>query len=716
MADLEITNSHESQALLKKLQNEISETYRGVLELAYETGDSDNFEQVLALKNEVNKLATELDETYQGIIEFATSLESSEQKVDMMLQGAEIGLWEWQPENDEYSVNAEWKTIIGLPQQHEINNIKDYEELIHHDDLANVRRARTLFMKGKREVFHVEHRIKSSENNWIWVMCNGRAVERSKDGALLKAMGSMLNISGRKKTENKIGSLNVKLEQEITERTLEIERTNNKLHEEVRGHQETVRALRQARKAAETANNAKSSFVANMSHELRTPLNAILGYAQLMALDENLDVEQTQQVTAINRAGKHLLGLLNNVLDMAKIESGHISRNLKAFDLFQLLYDIKAIFILRSHEKKLKFEFILDSDVPQFILSDEQKIRQILINLLGNAFKFTDNGKVMLKVSSLEKKAQKQKLLFKVKDTGIGVNEESVSNIFNAFEQTEEGKQVQEGTGLGLTISREFALFLGGDITIDATVKTGGCFDFTCQVETVQMKLENNSQQNYRITYIKPGQKKISVIVADDDDAGRDVVVKLLSSIGMDTHQAENNKQLTSQLSKYKPNILIVNLNMMTEGNVDYINSHNRLIDHSEMIVIGLSTSASVIDVESTLSQSVDAIVYKPIDLNCLLQTIDQHTEIDFISEKTVENKFNETDSSLSIITDLINNLSMEQQKKLKKLIFLGGANELRIFSGELEKQNDGLSGLLNKYINDYNLEPLRKLFNKELK
>ena len=712
MPDLDLKHSHESHDLLDKLQKEISETYRGVLELAFESGDSDNLEQALALKDEVNKLTTELDETYRGVIELATSLENSEQKVDMMLQGAELGLWEWLPESDELTVNSEWKNIVGLSQQHTIENIENYDEIIHPDDLANVRRARTSFLNGQRKIFHVEHRLKSDSNGWIWVLCNGRAVDKSKDGKPLKVMGSMLNISLRKKTEKKVEALNVSLEQQVAERTLETERTNNKLLNEIRGHQETVRALRQARKSAESANNAKTSFVSNISHELRTPLNAILGYAQLLATDKSLNKTQNQQIFSINRAGNHLLGLLNNVLDMAKIESGHTSRNLKVFNLHQLLDDIKSLFTLRCQQKDLTLTVNLNNDVSQFILSDEQKIRQIIINLLGNAIKFTKQGHVKLNVSLLEKKDQQQMLSFKVEDTGSGIEKNNIETIFEAFDQTQEGKQTQEGTGLGLAISKEFAFLLGGDITVDSKINVGSCFNFTCQVEISSSQSIDSLESNYRITCVKPGQKEIRVLVADDDEAGRDIVIKLLSSMGMHTREAESEKQAMSQLLEWQPNILIINISILTTDSIGKIkNSKAKALSNGiEMVIVAVSTSATEENIQDKLPQCIDTIVYKPLNLNSLLQTIEEYTTIDFISEKTLDNSLDEPDISLASMTELVIDLPDDLKQELRKAVFLGDAQKLRTLTSDIEKYNNELAGIFNQYINNYNLEPLTKL------
>jgi len=705
-----IQKTHSSQEVLEKLQIEINETYRGVLELVDEAGDSDNLEQALALKDEVNKLTTELDETYRGVIELATSLENSEQKVDMMFQGAELGLWEWQTESGEFSVNLELRTIVGLAEQHIVESVENYDQLIHQDDLPNVRRARTLFLNGKRNIFHVEHRLMSDTNGWVWVLCNGRAISHSDAGKPLNVRGSMLNIDARKRMEQKQKNLNLHLEQQITERTLEIERTNNKLLEEIRGHQETVRALMQAREAADTANKAKSSFIANMSHELRTPLNAILGYAQLMANDKTLNTVQSEQINSVNRAGNHLLDLLNDVLDMAKIEAGHISTNLKAFNLDQLLNDIKSIFLMRAEQKGLTLSINRHKNVPKYIISDEQKIRQILINLLGNALKFTEQGGVELKISSVEINHQYLQLSFEVEDTGVGIKENNLEQIFHVFEQAEAGLERSDGTGLGLAISKEFALLLGGDITVNSKVKVGSCFNFTCQIELTKSQSADSVEPGYRITGIEKGQKDVRVLVADDDVASRDIVVKLLDSVGMHTQQTESAKQTMSQYKKWQPNILIINLDMLVINDVDIIKNIRGLANNEQIIIIGISASATEDGIQDALAQGVDAVLYKPLSFKYLFQAIEQHTDILFTTEKIIEDRLNEFDSSLASMGKLVKNLPEDLQHALSKAVLLGATQELRILTEELKTHNKELADLFNKYINDYNLEPLMKI------
>ncbi|GEM_PF-6431710 len=252
-----------------------------------------------------------------------------------------------------------------------------------------------------------------------------------------------------------------------------------------------------ARDQAESANRAKSAFLANMSHEFRTPLNAILGFAQLISHNQAVPHEEQENLNIIMSSGGHLLSLINQVLDLSKIEAGRTTLNLTDFDLFNLLDDLDKIFRLKANDKHLQLRFERANDVPQYIRTDELKLRQVLLNLLSNAFKFTQNGSVILRVGK-ELGTRNQELgeespipnsqfpipiLFEVIDTGPGIAPGELKNLFEAFVQTTTGRQTQEGTGLGLAISRKFVQLMGGDIQVSSEVGHGSTFSFEIQVE-----------------------------------------------------------------------------------------------------------------------------------------------------------------------------------------------------------------------------------------
>ncbi|NJL19740.1 MAG: GAF domain-containing protein [Leptolyngbyaceae cyanobacterium SM1_3_5] len=242
--------------------------------------------------------------------------------------------------------------------------------------------------------------------------------------------------------------------------------------------------LKQAKEAADFANRAKSEFLANMSHELRTPLNAILGFTQLMQQDSSLGTNHQQSVKIVNQSGEHLLGLINDVLEMSKIEAGQVTLNPTECDLHQLLQSLEDMLQLKARSKGLQLQFDWDADIPQRVRTDENKLRQVLINLLGNAVKFTHSGSVTLRLK-VQSELTPYLLSVEVEDTGVGIAADELGDLFEAFKQTRSGQQSQEGTGLGLRISQRFVQLMGGKITVRSELGKGSCFAFQIPIEPV---------------------------------------------------------------------------------------------------------------------------------------------------------------------------------------------------------------------------------------
>ncbi|MGL6282241.1 MAG: ATP-binding protein, partial [Microcoleaceae cyanobacterium] len=318
-----------------------------------------------------------------------------------------------------------------------------------------------------------------------------------------------------------------------------------------------------AKEKAEVANQAKSAFIANMSHELRSPLNAILGFSQLMLRNKNLPQEQSENAGIIHRSGEYLLTLINNVLDFAKIEAGKTTLNTKDFDLHQLLDDLEDMLHLRATNAGLELIFDRADDLPRYIHSDGVKLRQILLNLLGNAIKFTAEGGVVLRVNSVfHDQTENYTLDFNINDTGVGIAPAELSGLFEAFSQTKSGQESQEGTGLGLAISQQFVRLMGGDITVTSELGEGTTFQFSIQVELGQTTANNRNINEKQVLGLSSNQPIYKILAVDDKPINCQLLMKLLMPLGFDVQQASNGQEAINIWESWQPHLIFMDMRM----------------------------------------------------------------------------------------------------------------------------------------------------------
>lgn len=333
-------------------------------------------------------------------------------------------------------------------------------------------------------------------------------------------------------------------------------------------------ALRQAMEAAEAANLAKSTFLANMSHELRTPLNVILGFTQVMTHDTSLTASQREDLQTIRRSGDHLLSLINDVLDLSKIEAGHYTLEESGFDLISLLHTLRTMMTERAKAKRLQLEFDIAPTVPQFVVADEQKLRQVLLNLLSNAIKFTNQGTVVLRVNVPEGEPESEPerdllslrhsilLQFEVTDTGVGIATQEQETIFDAFVQAEAGKKLVSGTGLGLTISRKLIELMHGQISVQSMPDVGSTFTFTipvCPTSGVDVQSE---QTDCLVIGLAPGQPRYRILVVDDQRENRLLLVRLLTQLGLEVREAKNGQDAIQLWREWQPDLTWMDIRM----------------------------------------------------------------------------------------------------------------------------------------------------------
>jgi signal transduction histidine kinase/CheY-like chemotaxis protein len=401
--------------------------------------------------------------------------------------------------------------------------------------------------------------------------------------------------------------------------------------------------LNEAKLLAETANKAKSEFLANMSHELRTPLNAILGFTQVMGNDSSLTPKQQENLQIIDRSGEHLLSLINDVLDMTKIESGRMGLNIGDFDLFILLDIIEEMFQLKAKSQDIQLIFSHEPDVPQYVRADERKLRQVLINLVGNAIKFTEKGSVRLQVALGERVVKESKgednsnaftLHFKVTDTGAGIAPDELGSVFEPFVQTEVGRQSQQGAGLGLPISRRFVQIMGGDITVSSILGQGTIFAFDIQAQPG----ENASTQQLAIPRkaiaLAPGQPIYRILVVDDRWANRRLLVQLLSPVGFEVREAANGQEAVTLWESWGPHMIWMDMRMPIMNGYEATRAIKSHLKGQATVIIALTASTLEEEREIVLSAGCNDFVRKPFRAETIFEKMAQHLGVCYIYEE----------------------------------------------------------------------------------
>ena len=540
---------------------------------------------------------------------------------------------------------------------------------------------------------------------------NEETVRLRKDGTLLDIA---LTVSPIKDARGEVTAASA-IARDISERKRAeavIFRNSKQLQAANRQLHDTNAQLEQAKADAEAANRAKSTFLSTMSHEIRTPMNAILGYTQLMLRDPDLGAEAKSNLRIISRSGEHLLSLINDVLDMSKIEAGRAEVSPETFHLSRLLGDLKSMFRFRAEAKGLRFETFLESESAPYIVADVGKIRQALINLIGNAIKFTSRGTISLHVSLEQRSTNRLWLSARVEDTGPGISDEDQARLFEPFCQAKGALNTKEGSGLGLAITRRFARLMGGDVTVSSGLGRGSVFMFEVPVGRGDAGVAAKRVPSRRVIRIADRTRRPRILIVDDQIENRDWLVKLLTSIGFSARTADNGEAAIQSWEEWQPQLILMDVHMPVMDGLEATQRIKADLRGTITVIVALTASAMRDDREAALLSGADDFLSKPCREDELLNTIGHHLNIEYeYDEKSREGEEGLQEDDEALVAEGLRLLPPELLDKLRDATLSGDKKSLDRLILEIRETVDvGIAQVLQGLANIYDYDALTRL------
>ncbi|MBD2448540.1 response regulator [Nostoc sp. FACHB-152] len=474
-------------------------------------------------------------------------------------------------------------------------------------------------------------------------------------------------------------------------------------------------ALEQAAERAAIANRAKSQFLAKMSHELRTPLNAILGFTQLMARTDDTPSEFREHLSIISRSGEHLLTLINDVLEMSRIEAGQLILTESYFNLHRLLSSIKDMFALRASEKGLNLTTQWDTNLPCYVYGDEAKLRQILINLLGNAIKFTTKGTITLRVRTvlLSDSATSQIpiiLHLEVEDTGCGIAPTDIESVFEAFMQTQRGRHAQ-GTGLGLSISRQFARLMGGDITVQSTLNQGSTFKSQVLLHLADLGDLLEPEVIHHVIGLEPGQPTYRILVAEDVLENRQLLIKLLQSVGFEVCAVENGKEAIAKWLEWQPHLIWMDIQMPVMDGYTATQQIRANQAGKDVVIIALTASAFKEDRIASLQAGCNDHLAKPFTETALFEKMARYLGVRYLyAEETISELNSITSQPKALTFQDLQVMPSEWICQMHEAAL--DLNDIKLYEliAQISPQSQPLADTLKSLVDNFQLEAIATL------
>lgn len=472
----------------------------------------------------------------------------------------------------------------------------------------------------------------------------------------------------------------------------------------------TVKANEMAAKA-DMANKSKSAFLANMSHEIRTPLNAIIGFSQLMNRDKLLTESQREYNVSIIRAGEHLLALINDILELSKIEAGRIVVNPTNVNLHLMLNDIQMIFKDRAESKYLQFICEVSDDLPQYVIVDEGKLRQIFVNIIGNAIKFTEEGGIAVRTRTERIDEDSNMLAVEIQDSGPGISEREVGKLFRHFEQTSSGVSKGSGTGLGLALSKELAILLGGDITVSSEVGIGSIFTFKVKIQKGHAEAIETSISK-RVIGIANDNESYRILVVDDKDENLRAVVNLLKLVGFETEEAVDGKDAIEKFEIWNPHLILMDMRMPVMDGYEATRRIKETDKGQKTPIVALTASAFEDERKKIEALGMQGYIRKPFKERELFNTMGKILGIEYIYEDEKTDSVETYHTHKVLIPEDIHRLPSELIFRMSEAISVADLDQFIQLVQKIDPENEAVAQQLMEMAKNYEYSNLQQLLN----